>query len=138
IPNLNETSQEAVLVFAGEEAFVDCKVENLQNYTILFKFMVAGTEPQKSEIISAGNLIITSDPRFSMLHHSEHDVWVLNIKNTKTTDSGIYVCETNSTPKQQIARLLSVIDTDSSDSNDKTDAILSDVNHNYTECCIEE
>jgi hypothetical protein len=46
------------------------------------------------------------------------------------------VCETNSSPKQQIARLLSVIDSDSG--NDKTDAILSDVNHNYTDCCIEE
>lgn len=70
IPNLNETSQEAVLIFAGEEAYIDCKVENLQNYTVLFKFINPEHNSEKSDIISAGNVMITSDERFSILHHS--------------------------------------------------------------------
>ena len=59
------------------------------------------------------------------------------MKDTKPSDSGVYICETNSNPKQQMARLLNVIDSETSETNEKTD-VLSDVNHNYTECCINE
>jgi hypothetical protein len=68
----------------------------------------------------------------------EHEVWVLKIKNSQLSDSGIYICETNSNPKQQTARLLSVIEPDSSDTNGKTDTVFSAINHNYTDCCVNE
>jgi hypothetical protein len=33
-----------------------------------------------------------------MLSVSGGDVWVLNIKSTKASDSGVYICEVNSDP----------------------------------------
>lgn len=75
---------------------------------------------------------------FYIKFFTEHSVWVLKIKETTVSDSGVYVCETNSSPKQKMARLLNVLESDSTETNGKTDAILSDVNHNYTDCCINE
>lgn len=61
---------------------------------------------------------------------------MLKISNAQLKDSGIYVCEINSMPRQQIARLLSVIEPQSSDTTIKSPVAFSDVNHNYTNCCI--
>lgn len=70
LPNLNDTSQEPIVVFSGEDAYIDCKVENQSNYTVLFKFINPDHDVQNSVIISAGNIRITSDTRFSVLHHT--------------------------------------------------------------------
>lgn len=61
----------------------------------------------------------------------------MKIQNTKPEDSGIYLCEVNSSPKQQIARLLSVNSPESKFTNDKVSS-LSNFKHNYTNCCIHE
>lgn len=70
LPNLNETSQEAIVVLVGEDAFIDCKVENQQNYTVLFKYIRPDQDLQNGEVISAGNIRVIGDTRFSVLHHS--------------------------------------------------------------------
>lgn len=53
----------------GDDALIDCKVENLQNYSVVWKFVFtnAGGHEQAS-VLTAGKVRVTNDQRFSVLH----------------------------------------------------------------------
>ncbi|KAJ8984656.1 hypothetical protein NQ317_015747 [Molorchus minor] len=72
------------------------------------------------------------------------DVWVLVIKTAKPTDSGVYVCEVNSSPIVRSFHRLSVLSKSMLPPNNSTDVAseyedprqaFSSRNHNYTDCC---
>lgn len=70
-------------------------------------------------------------------------MWVLVIKNSKPTDSGIYVCEVNSNPIVRSFHKLSVLSKALLPPNNTTDLpyssqkqSFSSKNHNYTDCCM--
>ncbi|GFG31451.1 hypothetical protein Cfor_07805, partial [Coptotermes formosanus] len=71
------------------------------------------------------------------------DVWVLVIKDAKPSDSGLYVCEVNSSPPLRSFHKLSVLSRALLPPDNMTDPMLYDSqkgplgrNHNYTDCCI--
>ncbi|RWS28779.1 Ig-like and fibronectin type-III domain-containing protein C25G4.10, partial [Leptotrombidium deliense] len=136
LPNLSETSQEPIVAKINDEVYIDCKVKDLENYTVLWKFVNPSEKLTEGEVLTAGNVRVTSDTRFSILHRQNESIWVLRINEVDETDSGIYVCEVNTIPKRKVARILSVSDDD--DGDNSTTISLHEVDHNYTECCADE
>ncbi|GBN19982.1 RNA-directed DNA polymerase from mobile element jockey, partial [Araneus ventricosus] len=124
-PTLEATPLEPLLAVAGDSVLIDCVVKNLQNYTIIWRRVVPGSN--KTEILSAGEVRIIPDPRFSLLHQKDHETWVLQIQKAQVNDSGRYVCEVNTSPRMQIYRLLSVVERIPSNSK------AFPVDHNYTD-----
>jgi hypothetical protein len=58
-------------------------------------------------ILTAGRQRVTSDERVSIIN--SHDTWLLKISNVRPTDTGTYICHTNSEPQVRVPRILSVI-----------------------------
>ncbi|XP_061387112.1 Ig-like and fibronectin type-III domain-containing protein 2, partial [Musca vetustissima] len=86
-------------IVAGKDALLTCVVSaNRLNNTVIWK--------KGDEILTAGSVRVTSDPRVSVLHdegefskvESGGEVWVLLIKRLKPSDKGSYICELNSDP----------------------------------------
>ncbi|XP_054159728.1 Ig-like and fibronectin type-III domain-containing protein 2 [Oppia nitens] len=137
-PDLSDTPQEEIRVFSGDIAFIDCVVRNGSLHTVLWKYY----ENSKSDakLLSANKVIISDEKRYSVIHNEDMDRWVLQINLTKPTDSGLYVCEVNSVPKQSVTRVLSVSYPKTLQSVLKTNVtvISDDFDHNFTECCAKE
>nr|CAI5827663.1 unnamed protein product [Callosobruchus analis] len=143
-----------VHVYEGDDALITCVVRDIGTNTVMWK--KEDRERHSTRVLTAGENRVTADRRYGVLHDSEitesdesaelpsgGDVWVLVIKNAKPTDSGVYVCEVNSSPTVRSFHKLSVISKTMSPPNttfDPTtsseDRQLSSRNHNYTDCCI--
>lgn len=74
----------------------------------------------------------------------DSSVWILRIQRVKASDSGLYSCELNTTPKMSISRIVAIAEEEdlpisgsSLGGSSKTLSIL-EVEHNYTDCCINE
>lgn len=139
LPDLvSSTSDEPIVAIIGQDAFVSCVAKNLQNYTIIWRFTndanapgadnvkaqqtTTGNNKQESNqeqssssrqaeelgvILSAGRQRVVSDDRFSVIQ--SHDTWLLKISNVRLSDTGTYICHTNSEPRVRVLRILSVI-----------------------------
>ncbi|XP_055384146.1 Ig-like and fibronectin type-III domain-containing protein 1 isoform X3 [Condylostylus longicornis] len=88
------------IVTEGKDALLTCVVMgSYLNDTVLWR-------KGPHEILSAGMNRVTNDKRISILHDETPqgrtptggDVWVLHIKDTKPSDTDVYVCEVNSDP----------------------------------------
>ena len=44
-------------------------------------------------ILTSARLVYTNDPRFAVLHATESDDWLLQLKYAKHTDAGLYECQ---------------------------------------------
>ncbi|KDR18237.1 Ig-like and fibronectin type-III domain-containing protein 1 [Zootermopsis nevadensis] len=112
-------------------------------------------ERHSRRVLTAGENRVTADRRFNVLHDavspgdqddeamSGGDVWVLVIKDAKPSDSGIYVCEVNSSPILRSFHKLSVLSRVLLPPDNMTDPMLYDSqkgpqgrSHNYTDCCV--
>lgn len=131
VPTLEDTPLEPLLAVAGDAVLIDCVVKNLNNYTIIWRRAVPGSN--KTEIISAGEVRIIPDSRFALLHHPGHETWVLQIQPAQVNDSGRYICEVNTSPRMQMFRMLSVVERISPGSK-----AAFPIDHNYTNCCVNE
>ncbi|XP_054711801.1 Ig-like and fibronectin type-III domain-containing protein 1 [Uloborus diversus] len=127
-PTLEATPLEPLLAVAGDAVLIDCVVKNLQNYTIIWRRVVPGSN--KTEILSAGEVRIIPDNRFSLLHQKGHETWVLQIQKAQVNDSGRYICEVNTNPRMQIFRLLTVVE------RSRPNSRIISMDHNYTACCV--
>ncbi|XP_042241560.1 lachesin-like isoform X2 [Homarus americanus] len=50
-------------------------------------------DPNNHILLSHGDLIITEDPRFSVLHIPERNVYVVKIREVSAADAGSYQCQ---------------------------------------------
>lgn len=169
LPDLvSSTSDEPIVAIIGQDAFVSCVAKNLQNYTIIWRYTndanapgsdnsnSNGNKPQQQQqevtsttkqteelgvILTAGRQRVISDDRFSVIQ--SHDTWLLKISNVRLSDTGTYICHTNSEPRVRVLRILSVIKPSGSSKQD-VDAIdskaqhFSDIDYNFTDCCRAE
>lgn len=74
VPSVNETSQEPVLVSPGDDAYIDCKVNNLESYTVLWKSVNPTKDADNGILLTAGRVRVTSDKRFSIIHHAGNGI----------------------------------------------------------------
>lgn len=137
------------LVIEGKDALLTCVVtQPYLNSTVLWR-------KGSSEIMSAGMNRVTKDKRIRILHDenpkyktgSGGDVWVLLIKNTKSSDSDVYTCEVNSDPvlrsfQSLTVRSLKETEKNEQENEDSTQTIPADLNpltqqlsHDFTDCC---
>lgn len=137
LPDLvSATSDEPIVAVIGQDAFVSCVAKNLQNYTIIWRYTndasAPGDDPRQQQapaaatttstssssptsklpedmsvILTAGRQRVTSDDRISVIQ--SHDTWLLKVSNVRPSDTGTYICQTNSEPKVRVPRILSVI-----------------------------
>ena len=139
LPDLvSATSDEPIVAIIGQDAFISCVAKNLRNYTIIWRFTnnangptaaatsepSSGGGPQQAitasrltgggataddlgAILTAGRQRVSSDDRFSVIQ--SHDTWLLKITNVRASDTGTYICHTNSEPQVRAPRILSVI-----------------------------
>ncbi|BFF96530.1 Ig-like and fibronectin type-III domain-containing protein 2 [Drosophila madeirensis] len=104
------------IILEGKDALLTCVVsENSINNTVIWK--------KGDEILTAGTVRVTKDHRVRILHDENPkgrnletggEVWVLLIKNLKTSDSGAYICELNSDPVLRSIHILTVKELQSS------------------------
>lgn len=132
LPDLvSSTSDEPIVAVIGQDAFISCVAKNLQNYTIIWRYTNEANAPggdnggdlqakqsaalspaarQSDElgvILTAGRQRVTSDNRISVIQ--SHDTWLLKISNVRLSDTGTYICQTNSEPRVRALRILSVV-----------------------------
>lgn len=68
-PSLDGSSKDPILAISDEEVFIDCHVDNIANYTLVWKFLPPTAKvDDPGEIIAAGMVRVTSDIRFDVLH----------------------------------------------------------------------
>ncbi|XP_034111306.1 Ig-like and fibronectin type-III domain-containing protein 2 isoform X1 [Drosophila albomicans] len=149
-------------IFENKDGLLTCVVsENVANNTVIWK--------KGDEILTAGSVRVTNDNRVRVLHDGSPkgrnletggEVWVLLIKDLKTSDSGAYICELNSDPVLRSIHILTVKEVSQGNSTDTATAESSDVfllppplnaqdnrsfwrpsqsppvfTHDFTECC---
>ncbi|XP_060521519.1 Ig-like and fibronectin type-III domain-containing protein 2 isoform X2 [Cylas formicarius] len=152
LPSMRDSLTNPMHVYDGDDALITCVVRNIGSNTVMWK--KEDRERHSTRVLTAGENRVTADKRFGVLHDSGNDgsselpsggdVWVLVIKNSRLTDSGIYVCEVNSNPIVRSFHKLSVLSKSMVPAtNLTTDIIPFDDpksiavrNHNYTDCCV--
>lgn len=150
VPSIRDSLPHPVHVYEGDDALITCVVRDVGDNTIMWK--KEDRERHSLRVLTAGENRVTADKRFDVLHDavspddqvmSGGDVWVLVIKDAKPSDSGIYVCEVNSSPILRSFHKLSVLSRALLPPDNMTDPMLYDSqkgplgrNHNYTDCCI--
>ncbi|XP_045478484.1 Ig-like and fibronectin type-III domain-containing protein 2 [Harmonia axyridis] len=149
LPSMRDSLTNPVHVHEGDDALITCVVKDVGENTVMWK--KEDRERHSARVLTAGTVRVTADKRYVILHDAESmeetsvpsggDVWVLLIKQAKTTDSGIYVCEVNSNPIVRSFHKLSVVSKALQPPANMTDSSLepktpfSSRNHNYTDCC---
>ncbi|XP_017783380.1 PREDICTED: Ig-like and fibronectin type-III domain-containing protein 2 isoform X2 [Nicrophorus vespilloides] len=153
LPSMRDSLTNPVHVYEGDDALITCVVRDIGENTVMWK--KEDRERHSRRVLTAGDSRVTADRRYSVLHDSVSseekdvptggDVWVLVIKNSKPSDSGIYVCEVNSNPIVRSFHKLSVLSkallppengTDANVYEDQKASSFNSKNHNYTDCCI--
>ncbi|XP_069682867.1 Ig-like and fibronectin type-III domain-containing protein 1 isoform X2 [Periplaneta americana] len=141
VPSIRDSLPHPVHVYEGDDALITCVVRDVGDNTVMWK--KEDRERHSRRVLTAGENRVTADKRFDVLHDAGGDVWVLVIKDAKPNDSGIYVCEVNSSPILRSFHKLSVLSRALLPPDNMTDPMLYDSqkgplgrNHNYTDCCI--
>lgn len=186
LPDLaSGTNDEPIVAILGQDAYISCVANNLQNYTIIWRFSndahgpgllasersADNSQPDDSKpntsnekledadasasILTAGKQRVTSDERFSVIR--SHNTWLLKISGVRLTDTGTYICQTNSEPRVRALRILSVLRSHQ-DQTSATGSVgpqvldssvetsdpslrglhLAEMDYNFTECCQQE
>eukprot|EP00095_Tigriopus_kingsejongensis_P012676 maker-scaffold22_size673200-snap-gene-3.19 protein:Tk12676 transcript:maker-scaffold22_size673200-snap-gene-3.19-mRNA-1 annotation:"ig-like and fibronectin type-iii domain-containing protein" len=123
----------------GQEALFTCIARNLQNNTVIWKY---GAD----KILTAGTVRVTQKQNIQVLHDEGGNVYVLSISNLTPHDSGLYVCEINSTPPTRTFHKLTVLSSNLSVPheiravNTSMDvwgfSTPSPIAHDYSSCCV--
>lgn len=68
-PSLEATSKEPIFAVIDDDVFVDCKVQSIANYTLLWRFIKpSARDEDEGEILSAGMVRVSTDSRLKVLH----------------------------------------------------------------------
>ncbi|XP_066591591.1 lachesin-like isoform X2 [Prorops nasuta] len=89
-------------ISVGRDAVFNCIVENLGPYK------VAWLRVDTQTILTIANHVITKNHRIGVTH-SGHRMWSLQIKDTRETDKGWYMCQVNTDPMSKIVGFLNVV-----------------------------
>ncbi|XP_076359868.1 Ig-like and fibronectin type-III domain-containing protein 2 isoform X2 [Tachypleus tridentatus] len=80
------------------------------------------------DVLTAGNIRVTTDQRISVIHEPGHSTWILKISSSTEQDSGRYICEVNTALPLRVYRILTVVDAPVS--------TPFSIKHNYKDCCV--
>ncbi|XP_043208967.1 Ig-like and fibronectin type-III domain-containing protein 2, partial [Amphibalanus amphitrite] len=141
LPDLSMSVRKPITVTSGRDALLTCVVNDLGNHTLLWKKVEDHNGEEKTMILTAGAYRVTNDSRVMVLHDIARrkgsdalhggDVFVLAIQNASVSDTGMYVCEVNSSPVVRSYHQLTVSELGAATSS----AIDSRESYDYTSCC---
>jgi hypothetical protein len=90
--NENDLQRDYVSTTIGKDIQIDCKMKDVQNEDEKIVWL----KMPKGEVLSLNGNRVTQDHRISTkCINNLMPCWSLLIKNTKESDSGFYVCQTN-------------------------------------------
>ncbi|XP_069195628.1 uncharacterized protein [Procambarus clarkii] len=92
-PEFSEALANNITVMEGETAALPCVVTRLRGRS------VSWMRQRDLHVISANQLIFTSDDRFKVRMDNETSSFTLEIVAALTNDSGVYECQINTRPK---------------------------------------
>ncbi|XP_071515491.1 macrophage colony-stimulating factor 1 receptor-like [Panulirus ornatus] len=92
-PEFDESVASSVTVLEGETAALPCVVTKLRGRS------VSWMRQRDLHVISANQLIFTSDDRFKVHMDNETASFSLEVGAALTNDSGVYECQINTRPK---------------------------------------
>ena len=86
------------------------------NYIIVL-FQVSWIRKRDLHILTMGHTIYSNDERVQIVHpnrsdsmrNHKRDDWILQLRDTSPSDSGIYECQINTEPKKSKAYILHVV-----------------------------
>ncbi|XP_074604604.1 Ig-like and fibronectin type-III domain-containing protein 2 isoform X2 [Brevipalpus obovatus] len=136
--DLTETSQEPLLVLPGDDAMIDCTVHELGNHTVIWRYANGIDDLEIARTLTADKVRVTDDPRFSVLHRTGHEMWVLKIREAMPSDSGVYMCQVNTDPPLSVSRFLTVAYPEAGNPLSHVKPFVSPSSHNFSQCCREQ
>ena len=72
-------------------------------------FQVSWIRKSDLHILTMVDVVYTGDDRYSISHANGSSDWVLNVRDAKVNDSGVYECQINTEPKRSKAYNLKVV-----------------------------
>ncbi|XP_045492212.1 lachesin-like isoform X3 [Colias croceus] len=99
-PYFDLAASKNVTALLGKTAYLNCRVKNLGNKTVLFQLnmQVSWVRHRDIHLLTVGRYTYTSDQRFRAIHLPHSEDWTLQIKYPQHRDSGIYECQISTTP----------------------------------------
>ncbi|XP_023338060.1 lachesin [Eurytemora carolleeae] len=88
----------------GKTTFLVCTIRNLSNYT------VSWVRHSDTHLLATGGYTYTPDTRFTSVHKPSSENWVLEIRDTNTSDAGIYECQISTNPVRSLQFQLNISD----------------------------
>lgn len=64
----------------------------------MFHFQVSWIRHSDTSLLTVGRYTYTTDLRFESFHSPHTEDWILQLRNPKPTDSGVYECQISTTP----------------------------------------
>merc|ERR1719474_305530 len=102
VPRLIEEHSQDVIAARGRPATLNCRVRAIGNKT------VSWLRHRDTHLLTVGRYTYTPDERFRAIHKVGSEDYMLQIIQTKLSDSGLYECQISSTPVQSHQVYLSV------------------------------
>jgi len=103
-PYFVESPGKTVIGVKGKTSNLACSIKNLGNLT------VSWIRHHDTHPLTTGMYRYTPDDRFSSLHKPSSENWVLELRDTKMVDEGIYECQISTTPVRSLKFNLKVVD----------------------------
>jgi len=103
-PYFVESPGKTVIGVRGKTSNLACSIKNLGNLT------VSWIRHHDTHLLTTGMYRYTPDNRFSSLHKPSSENWVLELRDTKMADEGIYECQISTTPVRSSKFYLKVVD----------------------------
>jgi len=103
-PYFVESPGKTVIGVKGKTSNLACSVKNLGNMT------VSWIRHDDTHLLTTGMFRYTPDDRFSSLHKPSSENWVLELRDTKNVDEGVYECQISTTPVRSLRFNLKVVD----------------------------
>jgi len=103
-PYFVESPGKTVIGVKGKTSNLACSIKNLGNLT------VSWIRHHDTHPLTTGMYRYTPDDRFASLHKPSSENWVLELRDTKMADEGVYECQISTTPVRSLKFNLKVVD----------------------------
>ena len=75
----------------GSTVELECSIKNVNNYPVLWT-VLATDQSATPKFLSTGTSLVTKDSRFGLRYDPASSKYVLQIKDIRETDAGMYFC----------------------------------------------
>ncbi|CAB4059348.1 unnamed protein product [Lepeophtheirus salmonis] len=129
-PSFGSHNNRNISVYAGQTAYLDCRVRNLGAKR------VSWVRHKGVTILAVGTTTFTSDERISSRYNDDNGRFSLKIKNVAPKDTGTYECQISTKPTKVWFVHLNVLNAKANILGEKT--VLVEINSELNLTCVVE